>query len=93
MTDGTGSSKAWELPVWGKSGTAEALRGGRAVKDCWFTGFCDIDLLETDVYGADRSRRFVITVFVEDGVSGSATALPVFRKITEYLSAHVEDFI
>ena len=93
MTDGTGSSKAWELPVWGKSGTAEALRGGRAVKDCWFTGFCDIDLPETDVYGADRSRRFVITVFVEDGVSGSATALPVFRKITEYLSAHVEDFI
>ncbi len=93
MTDGTASSKAWELPVWGKSGTAEASRGGRAVKDCWFIGFCDIAMPETEAYGADRTRRFVITVFVEDGVSGSATALPVFRKITEYLSAHVEDYI
>ena len=93
MTNGTASSKAWEIPVWGKSGTAEASRGGRVVKDCWFTGFCDIALPRGEAHDTGQTKRFVITVFVEDGVSGSATALPVFRKITEYLSAHVEDYI
>ena len=80
MTYGTGSHVKWTVPVWGKSGTAEASRKGRDVKDCWFTGYCDIAAAEGKV------KRFVITVFAEDGTSGSATALPVFKEIVEYLS-------
>ena len=80
MTYGTGSHVEWTVPVWGKSGTAEASRKGRDVKDCWFTGYCDIAAAEGKV------KRFVITVFAEDGTSGSATALPVFKEIVEYLS-------
>lgn len=75
----------WTVPVWGKSGTAEATLHGEDVEDCWFTGFCDIATAEGE------KRRFVITVFVEDGVSGSATALPIFKEIVEYLNTHVSD--
>ena len=85
MTQGTGSYVDWTVPVWGKSGTAEATLHGEEVKDCWFTGFCDIATAEGE------KRRFVITVFVEDGVSGSATALPIFKEIVEYLNTHVSD--
>lgn len=85
MTQGTGSSVNWTVPVWGKSGTAEATLHGEEVKDCWFTGFCDIATSEGE------KRRFVITVFVEDGVSGSATALPIFKEIVEYLNTHISD--
>lgn len=74
MTYGTCSSRDWTVPVWGKSGTAEASLRGRPVKNCWLTGFCDIE-----------GERYVITVFVEDGISGSASALPVFAAVTEYL--------
>ncbi len=85
MTKGTGSYVNWTVPVWGKSGTAEATLHGQEVKDCWFTGFCDITTSEGE------KRRFVITVFVEDGISGSATALPIFKDIVEYLNTHVSD--
>ena len=85
MTYGTASHVHWDIPVWGKSGTAEASRLGTAVKDCWFTGFCDVETVE------GYTKRFGITVFVEDGVSGSATAVPVFRQIVGYLGAHVSD--
>lgn len=76
MKTGTASHIAWEMPVWGKSGTAEASRGGRPVKQCWFTGFCET---------ADGTR-YVITVLAENGSSGSAAALPVFRELTETLN-------
>lgn len=86
MTEGTGSYVNWTVPVWGKSGTAEATLHGEEVKDCWFTGFCDIPTKEGE------TRRFVVTVFVENGISGSATALPAFKEIVEYLNTHVSDF-
>lgn len=85
MTYGTASHVHWDIPIWGKSGTAEASRLGTAVKDCWFTGFCDVEATE------GYTKRFGITVFVEDGVSGSASAVPVFRQIVGYLGAHVSD--
>ena len=85
MTEGTGAYVNWTVPVWGKSGTAEAALHGEEVKDCWFTGFCDIATAEGE------TRRFVITVFVENGISGSATALPVFKEIVEHLETHVSD--
>lgn len=74
MTCGTCSAQEWNFPVWGKSGTAEASLHGRPVKNCWLAGFCE-----------SSGMRYVITVFAEDGISGSATALPVFREIAEYL--------
>ena len=73
MTEGTGSI-GWEIPVWGKTGTAEAEKDGLPVKNCWFTGYCRIE-----------DKTYVITVLAEDGASGSATALPVFKEITEFL--------
>ena len=85
MTCGTASHVDWAVPVWGKSGTAEASKLGKAVKDCWFTGFCDIASADGEI------KRFGITVFVEDGISGSADALPVFKEIVEYLSSHWSD--
>ena len=85
MVYGTASHLDWTVPVWGKSGTAEASRLGKRVKDCWFTGFCDITTPEGD------AKRIGITVFVEDGISGSATALPVFKEIIKYLQNHVTD--
>ena len=75
MKTGTASHIAWEMPVWGKSGTAEASRGGQPVKQCWFTGFCE----------TAGGTRYVITVLAENGSSGSAAALPVFRELTETL--------
>ena len=85
MTCGIASHVDWAVPVWGKSGTAEASKLGKAVKDCWFTGFCDIASVDGEI------KRFGITVFVEDGISGSADALPVFKEIVEYLSSHWSD--
>ncbi len=91
MTDGTASHIQWEVPVFGKSGTAEAVLRGAAVKNCWFTGFCEVEIedegKETEGRSDKSVKRYVITVFVEDGVSGSSTALPIFRNIVEYLDS------
>lgn len=93
MTRGTGFYPDWTMAVWGKSGTAEASCRGREVKDCWFTGFCDVNLPDGGETESAAAKRLVITVFAEDGVSGSATALPIFREITEYLQSHVNDIM
>ena len=71
---GTASAVRWTVPVWAKTGTAET---GGPVKNCWITGFCEI---------GPEARRYVITVLVEDGVSGAVSALPVFEKIVRYLA-------
>lgn len=73
MTEGTGKGN-WSLPVYGKTGTAEAVSSGQAVNRCWFSGWCEV-----------KGERFVVTVLAEEGSSGSASALPVFREITDYL--------
>ena len=74
MEDGTGRSSLRSVPAWGKTGTAETVRGGKAVSDCWFSGCCQVG-----------ETRFVITVLVEDGISGSSSALPIFDAIADYL--------
>ena len=75
MEEGTGSGFSWPCPVYGKTGTAEATEQGEDVKNCWFSGYCRVN-----------QRNYVVTVLAEDGQSGSATALPVFSAITEYLN-------
>ena len=77
---GTASGPDWKTPVWAKTGTAEASLRGQPAKHCWLTGFCRVPA------SAAGSRCYVITVFVEDGISGSATALPIFEKIVDYLN-------
>ena len=74
MEEGTGRSGLRSVPAWGKTGTAETMRGGKAVSDCWFSGCCQVG-----------ESRFVVTVLVEDGSSGSSSALPIFDEIADYL--------
>lgn len=76
MESGTGAHGEWSCPVYGKTSTAEAVLAGRMVKQCWFSGFCEVG-----------ENRFAVTVLVENGESGTASCLPVFRDITEYLTA------
>ena len=79
MTEGTGSSLTWPFEAAGKTGTAEAVSGGQQVSNCWFSGFCRAG-----------DETYVVTVLVECGVSGSASALPVFHEICEYLVRNTE---
>lgn len=57
-----------------KTGTAEYQQGDDMKTHAWMTGFTPC-----------KEPEYIITVFVEDGDSGSAAAGPVFQKIVEYL--------
>jgi peptidoglycan glycosyltransferase/penicillin-binding protein 2 len=74
MTEGTGSSETFSCPVFGKTGTAEGVSGGEEVSNCWFSGYCQVE-----------GRKYVVTVLVEQGKTGSTSALPVFQEICDYL--------
>ena len=72
---GTGESAApSHLLAGGKTATAEAgyKMNGQAVNQCWFSGF----------YPAENPE-YVITVLVENGVSGSKAAAPVFKSVCD----------
>lgn len=75
VEEGDASARKWLLSARGKTGTAEALWQGEAVSNCWFTGYFTVG-----------NRRYAVTVLVERGVSGSATALPVFRSVADFLA-------
>lgn len=68
---GTGSGNQAHVSIAGKTGSAEA--GGDVVHG-WFTGF----------FPAEHPR-FTVTVFAEDGKTGSGSALPVFEEIVNWL--------
>lgn len=68
---GTGAGNQAHVAIAGKTGSAEA--GGDTVHG-WFTGF----------FPADHPR-YTATVFVEDGKTGSGSALPVFEEIVNWL--------
>lgn len=76
MKEGTGAAAEgeWEYPVWGKTGTAET--GSTGNSNCWFTGYCFAD-----------GRLYVITVMIQGGGSGAASAMPVFRDIADFINA------
>lgn len=67
---GTGTEAA--VPVWGsagKTGSAQVGSNGEQT-NAWFTGY------------APRSNpRYVVTILIEDGASGSESAAPIFREI------------
>ena len=56
----------------GKTGTAQAVLNERLATHAWFSG-----------YFPRQNPEYVITVFVEDGDSGSGVAAPIFEKITK----------
>ncbi|MDT8901052.1 peptidoglycan D,D-transpeptidase FtsI family protein [Anaeroselena agilis] len=63
----------------GKTGTAETGRSGpagRSVNHAWFAGYAPLD-----------NPRYVVVVFVEDGMSGGDVAAPIFREITARILA------
>jgi cell division protein FtsI/penicillin-binding protein 2 len=63
------------ITIAGKTGSAEASDHGKLVVHGWFTGFFPAE-----------NPKYVITVFVESGGSGRASAVPLFRQMAEYLN-------
>ncbi|CCO08821.1 peptidoglycan D,D-transpeptidase FtsI family protein [Desulforamulus hydrothermalis] len=62
------------LPYYGaagKTGSAE-LPGGTTKVNAWFCGYAPLD-----------KPQYIVTVLVEEGISGGVTAAPVFREIME----------
>ncbi len=67
VLEGTSKQIAlWGLPVAGKTGTAENVREDHA----WFTCFAPAE-----------DPQIVVTVLVENGGYGAATALPIAKKV------------
>lgn len=56
----------------GKTGSAQAVLDGKEVTHAWFSG-----------YFPRENPKYVITVFIEDGSSGSGVAAPMFEKIVK----------
>jgi len=54
----------------GKTGTAQAMYIGESTVHGWFTGFFP-----------EEDPKYIITVFIEDAISGSRSATPIFEKI------------
>lgn len=58
-----------------KTGSAQSVQGGREVVHGWITGFVPAE-----------DPEYVITVFVEDGRSGSGSAGPLFAAVSRWLA-------
>ncbi|OPY58771.1 MAG: Stage V sporulation protein D [Pelotomaculum sp. PtaU1.Bin035] len=70
--EGAGSEA--QIPVFGsagKTGSAQLGNGEHSV-NAWFTGYAPL-----------ADPRYIVTVLVEEGVSGGESAAPVFRDIME----------
>lgn len=61
----------------GKTGSAETGRvdkEGKSINHAWFAGYAPL-----------KKPRYVVVVFVENGMSGGDVAAPIFKKIVEAL--------
>ena len=56
-------------PIAGKTGTAQTRSGIKGSNHAWFAGFAP--------YGAPVEEQIVVVVFLEYGMGGAATAIPV----------------
>ncbi len=74
MTEGTGRKLKAVPSMAGKTGSAESVQAGIEVVHGWITGYVPAE-----------EPEYIITVFMEDGRSGSASAGPVFAEIAQYL--------
>ncbi len=70
---GTGAQVAG-LKIGGKTGSAETMINGQYVVHGWYVGFLD-----------EPDMPYAISVIVERGESGSASAVPIARQIFQYL--------
>ncbi|NMA52538.1 MAG: penicillin-binding protein 2 [Peptococcaceae bacterium] len=71
-----GTGQAAMLTPWGsagKTGSAQLVNDGELV-NAWFTGYAPLS-----------QPRYVVTVLVENGESGSVSAAPVFKEIMEHI--------
>lgn len=75
ITHGSASALKADVSMAAKTGSAESSMGGQNVVHGWITGFAPAEAPE-----------YTITVFVEDGKSGSGSAGPLFEKMVQYLS-------
>lgn len=78
MKNGTGASAKLHNFAAGKTGSAEAFDDGEVVVHGWFTGFFPVE-----------TPKYTITVLIENGETGSKSALPVFQEITQYLRSKI----
>ncbi len=67
-----GAGKEAHLPVFGSAGKTGSAQVSNGLVNAWFTG-----------YAPRSDPRYIVTVLVEEGVSGGESAAPVFREIME----------
>ena len=75
IISGSGKTLSAETSMAAKTGSAESSMGGEDVVHGWITGFAPAEKPE-----------YTITVFIEDGESGSGSAGPIFAQTAQYLS-------
>lgn len=59
----------------GKTGSAQAVLNRREIIHGWFSGFYP-----------EKNPKYVVTVFIEGGLSGSQSAVPIFEKIIKEIN-------
>lgn len=72
---GTGREAQPWCKAAGKTGTVQNSEGVDLPNHAWFAGFAPLD-----------KPRYVVVVFCEKGVSGGATAAPVFREVVDKIT-------
>ena len=75
IISGSGKTLSAETSMAAKTGSAESSMGGEDVVHGWITGFAPAEKPE-----------YTITVFIEDGESGSGSAGHIFAQTAQYLS-------
>lgn len=75
MVSGSGKELMAPVSMAGKTGSAESTSNNTGAVHGWFTG-----------YAPAEEPEYAITVFMEDGRSGSGSAGPIFEKIVNYLN-------
>jgi len=74
-----GTAKSLDLDYLGgaagKTGSAQAVLNGKETIHGWFTGFYPVE-----------KPKYVITVLVERGISGSQSAVPIFDKLVREIN-------
>lgn len=73
MSEGTGKTAGDLSTVTaGKTGSAQSSKRGETVLHAWFTG-----------YYPNKEPKYAITIFIQEGGSGGAVAVPIFKEILE----------
>jgi penicillin-binding protein 2 len=71
-----GTGQVAYISEWGSAGKTGSAQVGNQKVDAWFSGYAPVN-----------NPRYVVTVLVNDGESGGATAAPLFKDIMEQILA------